>query len=769
MNYLRKNAKIVMVFMCVVCMITFVVGYSLIDLVNNLRARQVDESQLVVVSWTKGALHEPELANLHARHRLVCAFLYNLIRETIDRGGSPVVNGQQVRKGQQVFDIGIPQNDSDEAIVETMLLAEEARRMGIAVDRDAVKSFLHDMTYPELREGDWVDLARDVVGTHFTVDQLLEHLGYELRAQHVRVLSNAGLLAVPPAALWDYFNRLNRRVTIEAFPIEVAPLVTQVKAEPSAAELQTLFEEGKFRDPNPNIAEPGFHRPHKVAFGYLRVEFAPFLEEAKKQITDQQIEDQYKKDVGQGLHKVLELPDKSGDDKKKEDGKAADDKDKKEGDKPAEEKKQEVMPPGEKPTTEKGSGEAPKTGTEPKSGCDTEAGTEEQATTGDAKAKDKPADEKKGEDKKADNKKADDEKKAGEEKKAGDEKPAEKGDAEKPAETKAEPKFKPLSEVRDEILTRLAQPIAQEAKNNAVKKAMDAINNYGRDYRRWQSVKNFKQGAVNDPGKLELEAIAAKNGFKTGSTPLVDRFEVAAYDIGREVMTFDLESVRRGDFRMQGFADIAFGEDETLYSVHEATSMLPDVSYIYFRTDEVKPADPKLDDPEVKKQVVEFWKKQRAFDLAVADAQKLAAKAKGAVSLAEVVSDKTKVVVPAPFAWMSMGAVAMGFGEPELSRVEQVELAGREFMQAVFALKPGEAGAAPNQSHAKVYVVRMIGQDPKDEVLRQQFLDTGLNFQVMGVAQREMMQIAADWYREVEKRYQVTWHRPPRQAHREAM
>ena len=39
-------------------------------------------------------------------------------------------------------------------------------------------------------------------------------------------------------------------------------------------------------------------------------------------------------------------------------------------------------------------------------------------------------------------------------------------------------------------------------------------------------------------------------------------------------------------------------------------------------------------------------------------------------------------------------------------------------MRAVFALKPGENGVAPNQAHSKVYVVRAISQEPDDERLR---------------------------------------------------
>jgi hypothetical protein len=152
--------------------------------------------------------------------------------------------------------------------------------------------------------------------------------------------------------LWEYFNRLNRRASIEAFPIDVVSLVAQVRGEPTAAEMQKLFDDGRSRDPNPAIQEPGFHKPHKVAFDYLRVDFKPFLEAAKKQITDEQIDEQYKKDISQGLHKVLELPGIKLGDEKKEGEKPAEEK--KEGEKPADEKKE-----ANKPEEKKNEGEKP--------------------------------------------------------------------------------------------------------------------------------------------------------------------------------------------------------------------------------------------------------------------------------------------------------------------------------------------------------------------------------------------------------------------------
>src|SRR5439155_7212297 len=120
------------------------------------------------------------------------------------------------------------------------------------------------------------------------------------------------------------------------------------------------------------------------------------------------------------------------------------------------------------------------------------------------------------------------------------------------------------------------------------------------------------------------------------------------------------------------FADIAYAQDAPLYKPEEARSSEPDVSYIYFRTAEEKAADVTL--KEAQPQVVEFWKKRRAYELAVAEAQRFTDKAKSAMSLSEAVPDATKIITTPPFAWMTPGS--FGMSGPELSEVPGIQLAG---------------------------------------------------------------------------------------------
>src|SRR5206468_4329700 len=163
MNYLRKNAKVITVFMGIVCMITFVVGTALIDLANSARRSVSEEDRNpIVVTWTKGGVKRSEVQILRHRHQLVYGFLSRVIGTALQRGGKPIVNGRPVSM-EQMFDVGIPQDNSDESTVQTMVLAEEARRMGIVVDLNAVKDYLRQISSPELKEGDWYEIAQEMI------------------------------------------------------------------------------------------------------------------------------------------------------------------------------------------------------------------------------------------------------------------------------------------------------------------------------------------------------------------------------------------------------------------------------------------------------------------------------------------------------------------------------------------------------------------------------------------------------------------------------
>jgi len=93
-------------------------------------------------------------------------------------------------------------------------------------------------------------------------------------------------------------------------------------------------------------------------------------------------------------------------------------------------------------------------------------------------------------------------------------------------------------------------------------------------------------------------------------------------------------------------------------------------------------------------------------------------------------------------------------------------LAGQEFMQGVFSLQPGQSGVAPNQAHSRVYVVRVLAQDPDDEKLKALFLESGYNELVVTLGRNEAWRTSVECIRGIEDQYHVKWQRPPDERRR---
>jgi hypothetical protein len=371
------------------------------------------------------------------------------------------------------------------------------------------------------------------------------------------------------------------------------------------------------------------------------------------------------------------------------------------------------------------------------------------------KPADKPAETKPAETKPAETKPA--------ETKPAETKPTEtKSDDKKPADASAaeaapanEPKFKPLDEVRDEIRKSLAQPIAEDARRAAITAAMEAVTEFGHVYRRAAMPSVEEQASKTAPPKFDAEAIAAKNKLTAGSTPAVSAVELADLEIGSKAYYLDRQA-----FQFHSLAELTFGSQEPIvYNPNEMDSTESEQQFIIWPTQIVPAAAAKFAD--VEKQVAAAWKQAKAFDMAKVKAEEKAQLINaGKAKLSELCKSEGLIEPPA-FSWFTSGGVAQGMGRVTVSPVPGIDLAGRDFMQGVFALQPGQAGVAPNQSHTKVYVVHAISQEPSDELLKAQFLDTGITGEVMQIAQMEAIQTWQQWYIELEKEMGVAWNRPP--------
>jgi len=830
---LRNNSKIILAVVCVVLMLAWLVVPSIEGLFS---ARQSRGDDPVKVSWRGGQLTRSQLHQLRIVHDRTVRFIAEVIRETQQRQGTPRAPGYMfvnLQSGQ----IGISPHTDDGHLVESLILAQRARELGVQVNDETVKNFLTRLGDYTLKEGDLNALVQKALPEsqmNITPSMIFEHLKTEILAQQARIMLQAGVESftpgditplgsrpmrlffrdhglLPPGEMWEAYERLNRRVKIEAYPLAVQDFVDKVKEEPKQSELEKLFEEGRNRLPNPAFPEPGFRQPHKVAFQYVKAELTPFLEAAKKEITDEQIAKAYEEGKAKGEFKVE--PPKPMDPMKPAD--PADPAKPVDPAKPTDPAKPEERP-GEKPA------EKPAEPNTPKDEKSTDKPAEKPAEPkNEPKEEDKPA-EKKAEPKKnegsslprdiqlvnfqADDKKADDKKKTDNKKnedKPADPKPAETKPADpkpadpaetKPADTKpaaakpentpAEVKFKTLDEVKDEIRTTLARPIASERRQALITEIVAAVNAYSRQYNRWKAyderdkqlkaeggpASKAKAPNIEKPAPLDLSRIIGDSGLKVESIPLVDQFEVQE-QIDEPQRDGTTKKVPKYDIGVNGFrfferdsasfAQFAFGERESTYQPETLPFPLEQKQffggittlYIYWRTDEQLSKE--LDFKAARESVVAAWKKQKALELAKAEAEKLAEQAGKGKDLKSLVAKPEQILTPPSFSWYTVGAAQ--FARPTLSEVPGVQYAGQDFFRAVFDLEVGQAGVALDQPHSTVYAVKLVSEEGISADDRQRFLEKGTDPEVVDAAWQSQLYLQSELYSELFKEYAVKW------------
>ena len=102
-------------------------------------------------------------------------------------------------------------------------------------------------------------------------------------------------------------------------------------------------------------------------------------------------------------------------------------------------------------------------------------------------------------------------------------------------------------------MTKLAQPIAEEARKKAVAEVTTTIDKYGKALRRYNDAKTLKKNKdLTPPADLDLAPLAAKYNFPVSETKLVDRFEIAKYEIGEKVQQLDMQTLHRARDRLVG-------------------------------------------------------------------------------------------------------------------------------------------------------------------------------------------------------------------------
>ena len=255
---------------------------------------------------------------------------------------------------------------------------------------------------------------------------------------------------------------------------------------------------------------------------------------------------------------------------------------------------------------------------------------------------------------------------------------------------------------------------------------------------------------LTPPEKPDFRKLASEHGLIARSTGLISALEAQRLDIGSSQI----------------------GENPFLYTVFERSpkhrpAISQDAkgdSYLFWKVDEVEQRIPELDEAGVRDRVLRQWKMIQARTLAEQEAKRLADEAnKAGKPLGEVFADRPEfqVAESEPFSWLTYGGVHPLLAQgrpPRLGEVNgaDVELPGNDFMQAVFGLKKGEVGTAPNQPRTVYYVVRVTDSNPLPEVLWRMFLAESY-FAYFGAAAYDRSSLQEAWLDGIKSQVGFQW------------
>ncbi|MCU0960951.1 MAG: hypothetical protein MUF48_12675, partial [Pirellulaceae bacterium] len=345
----RKYQYAFLVAFGIMLMFAFVVAPPLSDYLQT-RAGAGAGGNPVVVSWRGTELREADLDQLRARHALTMRFLESLVRRvevtdevTVDRRGEqvtlvkgrsyPLVGSGMNDKNEMVVQIvvagevvEVPQSaaqmvrrkadlivpaQSEEELVQRLVLADKARELGVVISEDAIQDYLNNLCDASPTQPlNYAALLREATNGRLDWRQLQAQLATELAAQRMLLMAHGGLAAAPPEVMYGCYNQLKRLVTAELLAVDVADFVAEVP-EPSDQDIAALYEAGKDRFPFPLSPEPGFKRRQGISFGFFQGVFEEFLsrEAASRaaNITDAEIE-KYYEDNKTSEFRIPELP-----------------------------------------------------------------------------------------------------------------------------------------------------------------------------------------------------------------------------------------------------------------------------------------------------------------------------------------------------------------------------------------------------------------------------------------------------------------------------
>lgn len=755
-NFFRQYQKLALAALAIMAMLAFFVLPPILQMGSGGGV----STDRQVVGWKGGGLTETGLQREMITRRALNQFLMAL---------------RVAATGEERVQPPLPEGEA--AVVETLVLAKEAQANGLVVSDTVVNNFLStwtgDMVTAERIEG-VIDQLRSRVGV--SEGDIFDSLRSLMLARYVQELAIRGVdaNAAPAGWQWDDFRRLEQGATVELVPVVAEQLADQVAA-PTSAAVEAVYEQYKDDLPRARSATPGFKDPARLRYDMLVASADMLVAESAKAVTDEAIEKFYEENkeslfaipaddaappapeatsvepeikpaadpaaAGQPAPEVAPEPKAVSEETTNGAGETAEP--------PAEAGSLEIpaADPAEPPAGDssrqarlpvqtvsflkQADPATPEESQEPEAGTTDQAAPPAEAAMAPAPEAAPPA--------------------AGE----GPAEPtggAEASSASTMAAGGSENRVKPLADVRDEIRGQLAREAADRRLGEMFDTIAGRIATYAEELDLAIALGN------KPPAAPDLEAIASEFGLDSLRSEFVTAADaVAAGGVGT---SFQLSFSERFGVRQQRWIDMVFSPEFPRWRPL-VTRDVAGNRYLSWKTEERPEFTPPLAD--IRPEVERVCRLMEARPLARKRAEQVVAAAAGK-PLSEAVAGQAglEATSAGPFTWLTRGTAPFG-SVPMLSDPDGVQMAGEEFMKAVFSLEPGGTAVAFNEPQTVCYAIRLASLEPDEAALQQRFLDAaGDPRRLAAVAEGDVRAAYARWLEDVSRRQGVEWKRPPR-------
>jgi hypothetical protein len=177
-------------------------------------------------------------------------------------------------------------------LVDALIYEHEADKLGIPVSAEIAMRFLRSQSGRAVSDRYFEEVfQRSSLADQVTDQQLLLEIANQCRIRTVQTLPLTA--DATPLDVFDTFKEQQEKVSVYAVPVRVEDYFDKV-GTPTDSELQTVFESGKDRLPDPESPLPGFKIPHKTRFEMVIADLKTLTDEIQKALKPEEVREAYK-------------------------------------------------------------------------------------------------------------------------------------------------------------------------------------------------------------------------------------------------------------------------------------------------------------------------------------------------------------------------------------------------------------------------------------------------------------------------------------------